>query len=246
MPAPHLPDLRASDLLGLLPSAAGIAIVVYAEALSGARTFAVRHGYEIDADQELIALGLGQHRLRALRRHRRQRRAVGLGPQRHQRRQVADDGLIGAAVMVVTVLFVTRVLHDLPEADPGRRRRARRVGPDRGEGAAALRRRARRRRRAGAGRLVGVLALGVLPGLGIAVGLSLAILIYRASRPHAAVLGRVPGEHTYTDVARHPENESFPGLLIFRLDGQLFFANAGLAVDRLNELLNATPPAPRW
>jgi uncharacterized protein Yka (UPF0111/DUF47 family)/anti-anti-sigma regulatory factor len=93
--------------------------------------------------------------------------------------------------------------------------------------------------------LVGVLALGVLPGLGIAVGLSLAILIYRASRPHAAVLGRVPNERTFSDIARHPENETFPGLLIFRLDGQLIFANAGFAVDRLNGLLSVTRPTPR-
>ena len=85
----------------------------------------------------------------------------------------------------------------------------------------------------------------MLPGLGIAVGLSLAILIYRGSRPHAAVLGRVPNEKTYSDVVRHPENVTFPGLLIFRLDGQLFFANAGFVVDRLNELLSVMRPTPR-
>ena len=90
-----------------------------------------------------------------------------------------------------------------------------------------------------------MLLLGVLPGLGIAVGLSLAILIYRASRPHAAALGRVPNERTYSDMARHPENETLPGLLLFRLDGQLFFANSGFAVDRLNQLLSVTEPPPR-
>jgi hypothetical protein len=93
--------------------------------------------------------------------------------------------------------------------------------------------------------LVGVLALGVLPGLGVAVALSLAILIYRSSRPHSAVLGRVPHSTTYSDVSRHPENETFPGLLVFRLDGQLFFANAGSTVDRLNQLFNTMQPSPR-
>jgi MFS superfamily sulfate permease-like transporter len=93
--------------------------------------------------------------------------------------------------------------------------------------------------------LLSVLIFGIAVGLAIAVGLSLLVLIYRASRPHAAVLGRVPGERTYSDVDRHPENEQFPGLLIFRLDAQLFFANAGLSYDRLRGLVNAAEPPPR-
>jgi uncharacterized protein Yka (UPF0111/DUF47 family)/anti-anti-sigma regulatory factor len=59
------------------------------------------------------------------------------------------------------------------------------------------------------------------------------------------MLGRVPNAKTYSDTTRHPENETFPGLLVFRLDGQLFFANAGFAVDRLNELLSDIQPSPR-
>jgi high affinity sulfate transporter 1 len=244
LPSPHLPPLHAKDLASVLPSAAGIAIVVYAEALSGARTFAVRHGYDVDANQELIALGLAN---------------VGSGiiggivvsgglsgsalsDSSGARSQLTS--LAGAGVMVLTLLFVTPVFRDLPEAilgaivvravwnliDVKAFRRYARVRPlDVAPALAAF---------------AGVLALGVLPGLEIAVGLSLAILIYRASRPHVAVLGRVPGELTYTDVARHPENEQFPGLLIFRLDAPLFFANAGFAIDRLNALLTATEPPP--
>ena len=244
-PAPHLPNVRASEVLGLLPSAAGIAIVVYAEALSGGRTFAIRHGYEIDADQELIALGLANIGSGALGGIVVSGGLSGSALNDTSGAKSQLTSLIGAAVMVLTVLFVTRVLHDLPEAILGAvvvravwglievktlRRFAGIRAVDVVPALAAL---------------VGVLALGVLPGLGIAVGLSLAILIYRASRPRAAVLGRVPGEQTYADIARNPEYETFPGLLIFRLDGQLFFANAGLAVDRLNELLNVTRPAPR-
>jgi SulP family sulfate permease len=245
LPAPRLPNVKASDLLGLLPSAAGIAIVVYAEALSGARTFAVKHSYEINANQELIALGLANIGSGAFGGIVVSGGLSGsaLSDSSGARSQLTS--LIGAVVMLVTVLFVTRVLHSLPDAILGAvvvravwglidvralRRYAGIRAVDVGPALAAL---------------LGVLALGVLPGLGIAVGLSLAILIYRSSRPHAAVLGRVPGELTYTDVARHPENETFPGLLIFRLDGQLFFANAGVAVDRLNESLNITEPLPR-
>jgi MFS superfamily sulfate permease-like transporter len=90
--------------------------------------------------------------------------------------------------------------------------------------------------------LLGVLVFGILPGLGGAVALSLVFLIYRSSRPNGAVLGRVPGERTYSDVSRHPENEQFPGLLIFRVDGQLFFANAALVQDRVRDLVAEQRP----
>jgi high affinity sulfate transporter 1 len=245
LPVPRLPDIRAADVLGLLPSAAGIAIVVYAEALSGARTFAVRHSYEIDANQELVALGLSNIGSGAFGGIVVSGGLSGsaLSDTSGARSQVT--GLIGAAVMLLVVLSVTRVGHNLPEAILGavvvravwglidvkvlRRFASVRAG----DAVPAL------------AALLGVLVLGVLPGLGIAVGLSLAILIYRSSRPHTAVLGRVPSEHTYSDMGRHPQNETFPGLLIFRLDGQLFFANAGFAVDRLNQLLSVTQPTPR-
>jgi predicted phosphate transport protein (TIGR00153 family) len=246
LPAPRLPDVHLSDALGLLPSAAGIAIVVYAEALSGARTFAIRHGYEIDANQELVALGLANIGSGAFGGIVVSGGLSGsaLNDTSGAKSQMAS--LIGAGVMLVAVFSITRVLHNLPEAILGAvvvRAVWRLVD------VSALRRIAGVRAIDAApalAALVGVLALGVLRGLGVAVGLSLVILLYRSSRPHAAVLGRVPDEPTYyTDIARHPENETLPGLLIFRLDGQLYFANAGLAVDRLNELLNVTEPTPR-
>lgn len=245
LPAIDLPSIGGADLLGLLPSAAGIAVVVYAEALSGARTFAVRHGYRIDADQELVALGLANVGSGALGGMVVSGGLSGsaLNDASGARSQLA--GLIGAAVMLVVLFVATRVGSDLPQAILG----AIVVSAVWGLiDLKALRRTAGIRAAdvlPAVAALVGVLALGVLPGLGIAVGLSLAILVYRASRPHPAVLGRVPNERTYSDVARHPENETLPGLLIYRLDGQLFFANAGFAIDRLNELLSVTQPPPR-
>ena len=232
-------------MLRLLPSAAGIAIVVYAEALSGARTFAIRHSYEIDANQELVALGLANIGSGAFGGIVVSGGLSGSALSDSSGARSQLTGLIGAALMVVVLLLVTRVGHYLPEAILGAivvravwglidlKALHRFAGVRAADVAPAL------------AALVGVLLLGVLPGLGIAVGLSLAILIYRASRPHAAALGRVPNERTYSDLARHPENETLPGLLIFRLDGQLFFANAGFAVDRLNQLLSVIEPPPR-
>ena len=201
----------------------------------------MRHSYEIDANQELVALGLCNIGSGAIGGIVVSGGLSGSALSDTSGAKSQLTGLIGAAVMLVVVLTVTRIGHDLPEAILGAVVVRAVWGLIDVEGAAALRRRPRRATPLPAlAALVGVLVLGVLPGLGIAVGLSLAILIYRASRPHAAVLGRVPKAKTYSDIARHPENETFPGLLVFRLDGQLFFANAGFAVDRLNELLSAS------
>jgi MFS superfamily sulfate permease-like transporter len=88
-----------------------------------------------------------------------------------------------------------------------------------------------------------VLIVDVLPGLAIAVLLSLAIVLYRSSRPYGSVLGQVPGEPgAYTDIKRHPENKSIPGLVIFRFNSPLYFANASLFHDRLKELISRSQP----
>ncbi len=244
LPLPTLPHVRASDLLDLLPTAGAIAVVVYAEALAGGRSFGARHRYLIDPNQELIALGvsnLGAGLLGGM--------PVGGGLSASAANDTAGGrtslaALIAAALLVATVLLAAPAFAYLPQAvlgavvvravwsliDLGELSRYRHVRTmDFGLALCAL---------------LAVLLFGVLVGLAAAVGLSLAALVVRASRPRTAVLGRVPGERTYTDVARHPENEQFPGLLIFRLDSQLFFANAGVAYDRLKALVAAAEPLP--
>jgi sulfate permease, SulP family len=92
--------------------------------------------------------------------------------------------------------------------------------------------------------MFGVLTTDVLTGLIIAVFLSLLIILYRASRPYLAILGKVPGQPaTFGDVARHPENERVPGLLIVRLDAPLYFLNANVARGQILELVRTSQPA---
>lgn len=85
--------------------------------------------------------------------------------------------------------------------------------------------------------------LGMLIGILIAVGLSLLLIVVRAASPQTAVLGRLPETDTYRDTADHPEAETFNGLLIYRFDAPLFFANAGqLRDDLLNAVSTSDPP----
>jgi len=92
--------------------------------------------------------------------------------------------------------------------------------------------------------VAGELTLGVLQGIGLGVVLALTMLIYRTAHPHGAVLGQLPGTEAYRDVRHHPEALTFPGLLIWRPGGDLFFASVGHLGDGLRAALAASrPPA---
>jgi anti-anti-sigma factor len=93
--------------------------------------------------------------------------------------------------------------------------------------------------------IAGELTLGVLQGIGLGVVLALLMLIYRVSHPLDAVLGQLPGEEAYRDIKRHPEAVTFPGLLIVRSDGALFFANAGHFGQWVKAALAASSPPVR-
>jgi MFS superfamily sulfate permease-like transporter len=90
--------------------------------------------------------------------------------------------------------------------------------------------------------VAGELTLGVLQGIALGVVLSLLLLIYRSSHPHGAVLGQLPGTEAYRNVERHPEAVTFPGLLIWRPGGDLFFASIGHLGDGLKATLAASSP----
>ncbi len=91
------------------------------------------------------------------------------------------------------------------------------------------------------GTFAAVLLFGILKGILIGIVLSLLDLLERVSNPHTAILGRIPGTDSYRDVKRHPENEQIPGVLIFRLDASLFFANASTVHDKLIALVDKDP-----
>jgi MFS superfamily sulfate permease-like transporter len=234
LPVPGLPsDLSWGDLGALLPGALGIAIVGFAESIAAARSYATKHRYKVDANQELVALGAANA-------------GAGLfggftvdgslsksaaAEQAGQKTQMAS--LVLSAAVFVTILFLTGLFENLAEATLGaivihavwRLIKFSKVG----------RYRVVRRTdfAAGLAAMVGVLLFDILAGLGIAVIVSILAVLARASRPRWAILGRIrtsrPGEPddvVYQDTAAHPEAETTPGLLILRFDAGLFFANA--------------------
>jgi len=93
---------------------------------------------------------------------------------------------------------------------------------------------------------LGVICVGVVQGILIAVGLALLAFIWRAARPYDAILGRVNGLKGYHDISRHPEGRRIPGLVLFRWDAPLFFANASQFQEHMLQAIALAPTPTKW
>jgi sulfate permease, SulP family len=224
MPQPELPGL--TDVRQLLLPAVGILVVGYTDNVLTARSFATRGGYDIDANQEFLALGacnLGSAVVHGFPVSSSASRTA-LGDAAGSRSQVFS--LIAFVTVLIVLLFLRPALAHFPIAALGGLviyAAIRLIDlPE-------FRRLARFRRREFLLALVttvGVLAFDILYGVLLAVAVSVIEMLARVARPHDAVLGRVPGLAGMHDVDDYPNAEQTRGLLVYRYDSPLFFANA--------------------
>ena len=241
LPSLTIPSVSAPDVIALLPAALALTILIYADEILTARVFASKHGQKINANQEFIAIGMAN---------------IGAGliqgfpaATSGSRTTVADQmggktqlvGLIAAGLTVIFLLFFTPLLEPLPTVvlgaiiivatlgliDIPAFRFLRQVRPVEAWLAVAT--------------MIGVLALGVLQGILIAVVLSLINVILRISRPHDALLDdvEVGGGVVYREVADKATVMTEPGLIVYRFDAPLVFANAAYFSQRMNEIIDA-------
>ena len=239
LPSFGLPDASASDYGALAAGAIGVMLVGFAEGLAAAKTYAAPRHEEIDANRELLGLG-GANIASGLSsgmvvNGSLSKTAISAGA--GVRTQLG--GLAVAVLTVVTILFLTGLFESLPEAtlaaivvvalmdlvDYHKLVALYRVSSDRLGRAYGVA--ARPDFLAAMAALLGVLVFDTLPGLFIGIGASLLLLLYRVSRPRIAVLGRVPGtDGQFGDVEQHPKNTVDPAVVVLRVEGGLFFANA--------------------
>ncbi len=226
LPTPTLPLIALPDIAALVGSAAAIAFVAYSDVALVGRAFAVRTGEEIDANREFLALGVanvaagmtGGFALSASGSR------TAIIDAMRARSQVA--GLVAAVSVMIVVLLAPGLIALIPKAAlagivifaalrlidvAGLLRLARFRSTEIGLAVIAL---------------VGVLAFDVLAGILVAIGLSVADLFARVARPPASILGRVPGLAGLHNIDDYPDAEQIPGLLVFRYDAPLCFANA--------------------
>ena len=241
---PQWPAISLQQWLLLLPGALGLALVCFAEAIGPSRAFSAAHGYEIDANQEFIGLG-----------------AANVGAGLFQgfpigsslSKSAANDragahsqlsGIIAAVVTAIVALFFTQWFYALPEATLG----AIVVMAVSGMVKIGKMKHLYRVRTSdfvlAVVALLAVLTFETLQALLIAVIVSLFALIWRVSQPRLAVLGLIPDRLDFSDIRRHPENKTLPGLLIVRPENGLFFANAAALREAImGEMSSSDEPA---
>jgi high affinity sulfate transporter 1 len=244
LPTLGMPGVSMEQIASLIPGALAIMLVAYSESIATARSYASKFNYKVDADQEFIGLG-----------------AANLGSG-FSTSFVVDGSLsktaasveagaktqmvsiIAAVAVVITAIALTPFFRTLPEATLGaivihavwHLINFRKIGKYRSITSldfwTAL------------VAMLGVLAVGILEGLLIAVFLGLLGLLYATKSQKTAVLAKVKGENIYRSLENNPDGETYPGLLITRFEGSLFFANAPDLADEIRYGIEVTEPSP--
>jgi MFS superfamily sulfate permease-like transporter len=224
----------------------GVFIVAYTDNLLTARMFAVRHRQHINGNRELLALGasnLASAVVSGFPVSSSASRAV-IGEASGARTQAAS--LVAAAGVLAVLLGLPGVLASFPVAALGGLVI---YAATRLVDVSEFRRLWSFRRREFAlavGAAASVLAFDILYGVLAAIGLSILELLTRVARPHAAVLGQAPGVAGWHDVDDYPGTVQVPGLLVYRYDSPLFFANADDFRRRVESAVDSSDPRPRW
>lgn len=246
LPVPGLPDLDPEVVLELAVPAVGVAIVGYSDNVIEGRAFASRRHERIDANQEFLALGasnLASGLLHAFPVSSSGSRTA-IGDALGSRTQLYS--LVTLGTVLVTVFFLGPVLAAFPMAALGG---VVVFAAIRLVDVAELRRIAQFRRSElmlALSTAAAVLVVGVLPGIAVAIGLSILELLRRVARPHDGILGYVPEVPGMHDVDDYPDARQVPGLVVYRYDSPLFFANAEDFARRALAAVDASPTPVEW
>ena len=235
LPTMATPVLRLRDIDGIFPLAAGCLLLAYIEGVSAARTFAAKHGYDVDVRQEFLGIGAANLAAALCQGYPV---AGGLSQSAVNDRAGARTPLalvFASIALAFCLVFLTGLLANLPKAVlaavvvtavtglidiPALLRMWRVSKMDFSTATLAL----------GA-----VLLLGILQGILLAAICSVLLLLARASQPHVAFLGRVPGTTSFSDISRHPENEVLPNMIAFRPEASLLYVNADFVLSQVLE-----------
>ena len=246
-----IPDLDVpipggGDALLLLSAAVGIFLVSFADEILTARSFAGKHGQHVRAEQEVLAMGVAN-----VAAGLTQSFPIGASG---SRTAVSDSmgvrtqlgGLVAAGAILLILLYLTDPISYLPKTVLGAVIIAAAIGLVDPPAWRALWATDRVELTIAAVTTAGVVAVGVLEALVFAVGLSIVDVVRRSARPHDAVLGWVEELGRYGDVAVHRSARVTSGIVIYRLDDRLFFANAGYVKGRVLEAVRGAPTTTHW
>jgi high affinity sulfate transporter 1 len=240
-----LPDTRLHDLPLLIGGAAGIALVALADTIATASAFAARSGTEVDGNQEMIGIGaanIGAGLFQGFPVSTSGSRTA-VAEQSGAKTQIT--GVVGAVAIALMLVLVPGLLRSLPQPTLAAVVIAASLSLADLPGTSRLFRQRRSDFLVSIAAFAGVVLFGVLPGIAIAVAVSVGVAFQRSWWPYQTVLGRVEGLPGFHDVHSYPDAELLPGLVVFRFDAPLFFANARTFREQVQKLASVDPP-PKW
>jgi high affinity sulfate transporter 1 len=246
MPRIPVPVLDIAEWGKLLSGALAIALVSFTDISVLSRTYELRSGVPVDRNQEFVALGIANAAAAFI-----QGFAVSASGSRTPVAEAAGaktqaTGVVAALIVAGLLAFVPQALRHTPEAALAAVVVAASLGLLEIRGMRRLYRLRPSEFVQSFVCFVGVVLLGVVNGIGIALALAVLAFLWRAWRPYTAVLGRVDRVKGYHDVSRHPDARRIPGLVLLRWDAPLFFANAEIFHDRVLQAVRDAPTITRW
>jgi high affinity sulfate transporter 1 len=246
LPVPRLPLLPLDSLGSILTGGIAVALVSFADTSVLSRTYAARLRTPVDSNQEMVGLGIANVAAGFF-----QGFPVSSSSSRTPVAEAAGartqlTGVVGALAIALLLVFAPSLLQDLPNTALAAIVIASAIGLIE---VADLRRIYRIQRWEfwlSITCLAGVAVFGAVPGIAVAVVMAVIEFLWDGWRPHSAVLGRVDGVEGYHDITRYPQARLIPGLILFRWDAPLFFANAEFFHDRVLEAVSRSTTPVRW
>jgi high affinity sulfate transporter 1 len=246
LPAFTIPWISYSDLIPVLIGGGAVALVSFADTSVLSRSYAARTGTHVDPNQEMVGLGTAN-----LAAGFFQGFPISSSSSRTPVAEAAGartqlTGVVGAVAVALLLVMAPNLLKDLPTAALAAVVIASAIGLIELTDLVRFYRIQRWEFWLSIVCFVGVAVFGAIPGIGIAVVIAVIEFLWDGWRPHSAVLGRAEGVEGYHDITRYPEAQQIPGLVLFRWDAPLFFANAELFKERVIDAAEKAPTPARW
>jgi high affinity sulfate transporter 1 len=246
LPVLTFPTISSNAVTSVLLGGFAVALVSFADTSVLSRTYAAREGSFVDPNQEMVALGVSNLAAGLFQGFPLSGSASRTPVAQAAGAKTQLTGIVGAIALVSMLQFAPNLLRNLPIAALAA------VVIDSALSLVEIRdlRRIYRIQRwefwLSIACTTGVAVLGAIPGIGLAIGIAVIEFLWDGWRPHSAVLGRVDGVKGYHDIQRYPAARIVPGLVLFRWDAPLFFANAELFRERILDAVAASPTPVQW
>ena len=246
LPLPKLPFVQVEDWTTIVTGGIAVALVSFADTSVLSRTYAARLRTPVDPNQEMVGLGVANLAAAFF-----QGFPISSSSSRTPVAEAAGaktqlTGVVGSFAIALLLVFAPQLLQNLPQPALAAVVIAAAIGLFEVSDLRRIYRIQRWEFWLSMTCFAGVAVFGAIPGISIAIVVAVVEFLWDGWRPHSAILGRVEGVNGYHDIARYPQARQVPGLVLFRWDAPLFFANAELFRERVVDTVAHSPTPVRW